>query len=109
MKKWMGIVGVLLLCIMPMVLATDFNQAISSQDKATFDSILTPVMNIYNFVKYAATVIAVLYLVFAGLTFIMNGDDQTKRESAKKMAMYIIVGLLIIWVAPLVVQFMGGQ
>ncbi len=103
------LLAILALVVFPtMVAAVDFNQTISAQDKATFDQILSPVMKIYNFVKYAATAIAVVFLVFAGVSFIMNGTDQAKREQAKLMATYIIIGLIIIWVAPLVVQFIVG-
>ncbi len=88
------------------VLAVDFNEEISDEDQATFDSILEPVMKIYNFVKYAATVLAVVFLLFAGVTFIMSGSDQAKREQAKMMATYIVIGLIIIWIAPLVVSYL---
>lgn len=98
----------LLLSIAPQVFAVDFNQDLSADDKALFDGILEPVMKIYNFVKYAATVLAVLFIVFAGVSFIVNAKDQAKREQAKTMAIYVIIGLIIIWVAPLVVQFMVG-
>ena len=97
----------LLLLALPIAMAVDFNQDISDQDKATFDSILAPVMKIYNFVKYTATVLAVLFLIFAGVTFIMSGNDQAKREQAKMMGTYIVVGLVIIWVAPLLVGYLA--
>jgi len=93
---------------MPVALAVEFNQDISSEDKATFDQILEPVMKIYSFVKYSATALAVLFLIFAGITFIMSGNDQAKREQAKMMGTYIIVGLIIIWVAPLIVGYLTG-
>jgi uncharacterized membrane protein len=106
-KNTMMLVLILgLLLGLPVVMAVDFNQTISDQDKATFDNILSPVMKVYNFVKYAATVLAVIFLVFAGVTFIMSGSDQAKRESAKMMATYIVIGLIIIWVAPLVVSYL---
>jgi uncharacterized membrane protein len=89
-------------------LAVDFGGDITAQDQETFDQILEPVMKIYNFIKYAATALAVVFLVFAGVSFIMSGSDQAKREQAKAMATYIIVGLIIIWVAPLVVQYLVG-
>jgi uncharacterized membrane protein len=95
-----------LLLVMPMALAVDFNSTISASDQQTFDQILAPVMKVYNFIKYAATVIAVLFLVFAGITFITSGSDQAKRESAKSMIMYIVIGLIIIWIAPLVVSYL---
>ena len=93
---------------LPVAMAVDFNQEISSADKATFDNILEPVMKIYNFVKYAATVLAVVFLVFAGVTFIMSGSDQAKREQAKMMATYIVIGLIVIWVAPMIVGYLVG-
>lgn len=90
------------------VLAVEFNSTVSSQDQQAFDQILAPVMKIYDFIKYAATVLAVVFMVFAGLNFVVSGGDQSKRESAKTMATYIVVGLVVIWVAPLIVQFITG-
>ncbi len=90
------------------VLAVDFNSDISDEDKAVFDEILEPVMKIYNFVKYSATVIAVMVLLFAGITYITSGADPGKREQAKNMATYVIVGLVVIWAAPLIVNFIVG-
>lgn len=95
-----------MMLILPMAYAVDFNQQISSSDKATFDQILEPVMKVYNFIKYAATAIAVIFMVFAAITFLTNGRDQAKREQAKQTITYIIIGLAIIWVAPLVVQYL---
>ena len=88
-----------------LVAAVDFNQDISDEDKAAFDQILEPVMKVYNLVKYSATVIAVVVLLFAGITYITSGSDPGKREKAKSMGMYVIVGLVVIWAAPLIVNF----
>ena len=96
----------LLFLSLPAVMAVDFDQELSDEDKATFDNILEPVMKIYNFIKYAATVLAVVFIVFAGVTFIMSGNDQAKREQAKMMATSIVIGLIVIWVAPLIVGYL---
>ncbi len=56
--------------------------------------------------KDAATVLRVLFLVFAGVAFITSGSDQAKREQAKKMAGYVLIGLGVIWVAPFVIQYL---
>ena len=93
---------------LPIVFAVDFDTDISSSDRSKFDEILEPVMKIYNFIKYAATAIAVLFLIFAGITFIMSGNDQGKREQAKTMGTYVVIGLIVIWVAPLVVNYLVG-
>ena len=106
-KSWaiLGLVFFVSLLSRQLVLAVNFNQTISAQDKQTFDSILSPVMKIYNFVKYTATVLAVMVLLFAGITYIISGSDPAKREQAKNMAMYVIIGLVVIWAAPLIVNF----
>ena len=102
-KIWIFVLLALML-FTPLVLAADFNQPPSAEDKAQFDQILSPVMKVYNFVKYGATVLAVILLVFAGISFITSGGNEGKREQAKMMIMYIVIGLIVIWVAPLVVQ-----
>ena len=110
MKAQYAILGLFFLALMTIqsVVAVDFNQTISAQDKATFDHILEPVMKVYNLVKYIASVIAVVILLFAGITYMTSGSDPGKREKAKNMAMYVIIGLFVIWAAPMVVNFIIG-
>ena len=82
---------------------------VRAADTATYDQILQPIQAIYDLVKYAVTIIAGLVLVFAGITYIMSGSDPGKREQAKNMIMYVIIGLAVIWAAPLIVKLvMGG-
>jgi len=110
-KRIYSIMGLALLVTMfalQCIYALDFNQTVSASDKATFDTMLSPVMKIYNLVKYFASAIAVLVLLFAGITYIMSGDDPAKREQAKNMAMYVVIGLIVIWLAPLIVNFIIG-
>ena len=105
MKKLFGII-LLLLLGMPFVLAAiDFEAGITPAEEAQFDGILAPVMKVYNFIKYAATMIGVLVLVFAGISFITAGGEMAKKEQAKNMAFGVVIGLILIWVAPLIVQY----
>lgn len=106
MNKIFLLTLIVLIVAQPIVLAADFDEPISSEDRQTFDQILEPVMKIYTFIKYTATVLAVIFLVFSGVTFIMSGNDQAKREQAKTMATYIVIGLIVIWVAPLIVSYL---
>ena len=110
MKKInLQLLGVLVLfLVLPIVNAVDLNQKITPEDQATFDQILQPVMKIYNMVKYLATAIAALVLLLAGINYIMSGSDPKKRDNAKMMGMYVLIGLVIIWAAPLVVNFIVG-
>lgn len=84
--------------------AVELNTTISDTDKAAFDNILTPVMKIYNFIKYSASVIAVIALLFAGISYMTSGDDPRKRDTSKNIAAYVLIGLVIIWAAPFVVN-----
>jgi len=99
------VIALTLLFIMPtIVLAVDFDQEPSAEDKAKFDQILEPVMKIYNLVKYIASALAGVALLFAGITYMVSGSDPKKRDNAKAMGMYVIIGLLVIWSAPMLVQ-----
>ena len=79
---------------------------ISAEDKAKFDEILTPVEKIYNFIKYAASLVAVIALLFAGISYMFSGNDIRKRDTAKNMATYVVIGLVVIWAAPFVVNLL---
>ena len=82
---------------------------VSAADTETFDEILKPVQAIYDLVKYSVTIIAGLVLLFAGITYITSGSDPGKREKAKNMAMYVIIGLAVIWAAPFVINLIIGD
>jgi succinate dehydrogenase/fumarate reductase cytochrome b subunit len=109
-KTWaiLGLVFLLSFFVLQIVSAANFNQEISNEDKDAFDEILEPVMKIYNLVKYSATVLAVVVLLFAGVIYMTSGSNPAKREQAKSMVMYVVIGLIVIWIAPLVVNFIVG-
>jgi type IV secretory pathway VirB2 component (pilin) len=110
MKTQYAILGLFfVLMTINLVSAVDFNQPISDADKASFDQMLEPVLKVYNLVKYVSSVIAVVILLFAGITYMTSGSDPGKRERAKNMAMYVVIGLFVIWAAPLVVNFIIGS
>ena len=101
----MFLLTILFVLLSNIVIAADLSGDISSEDKASFDQILSPVTKIYNLVKYAATVVAGLFFLFAGITYMMAGNDIKKRDQAKNMAGYVIIGLIVIWAAPLVIDY----
>ena len=107
-KKTFSMLGLVLLLsvfVFSFISAVDFNKGISSQDKETFDEILEPIMKIYNLVKYSASVIAVIVLLSGGITYMTAGSNPAKREQAKNVIMYVVIGLIVIWIAPLIVNF----
>lgn len=86
--------------------AIDFDQELTEEDKETFDEILIPVMKIYLFIKYISTAFAVLFLLIAGVIFMISGEDRKKRDDAKSMGKYVIIGLIVIRIAPFIVEYL---
>ena len=99
----------ILLSLMLMTIATQMVSAVSvpstsGSDQQVFDQILAPIWKVYNLVKYIATAVAALFIVFAGIMYMTAGNDLMKRENAKHMISYVVLGLIVIWAAPLIVQ-----
>lgn len=94
-------VVLLAVCLLQIVMVSAAN--------ATYDQILQPIQAVYDLVKYSVTIIAGLVLLFAGITYIMSGSDPGKREQAKSMIMYVIIGLAVIWAAPFIVKLVMGS
>src|SRR3989344_4690616 len=88
------------------VSAADFTfDSDSYADSAAFNKILEPVLKIYSLGKYVATLIAVLVLLAAGISYMLSGSDPRKREQAKSMASYVFIGLIVIWAAPYALNY----
>lgn len=68
------------------------------------EAIEKQIMNIYNLIAYIASAIAIVALAFAGIKFMTSGNDPHARNDAKNIAMAAVVGLIIIWLAPAIVQ-----
>lgn len=82
---------------------------VRASDTATYDDILKPIQAIYDLVKYSVTIIAGLVFLFAGITYITSGSDPAKRDKAKNMIMYVLIGLAVIWAAPFIVKLVLGS
>lgn len=75
-------------------------------DTTAYNEILKPIQKIYDLVRYAATLLALLGFVFAAIQLILAGTNTGKREKAKAMMASIVGGLFVIWAAPLVVPYL---
>ena len=94
------------LLVMMLLSMTLMPIAFAATSTGTYDQILAPVQKIYDFVKYAASLIAMIFLLFAGITYMTSGGDVQQREQAKSMATYVVIGLVVIWAAPYVVNML---
>ena len=62
-----------------------------------------------DFFMSLAVIIAVVFIVVTGFTYILSFGDETKIQKANKALVYIIVGLAVALIAPLVIRFLLDQ
>jgi len=74
--------------------------------EADIEQITAPLNRIYDLVKAVISVVAILAITFAGAKFMFSGDNVQAREGAKSMVGYAVVGLVIVWVAPVLVGYL---
>ena len=74
--------------------------------EANVDDILQPVNNMYDLIKAGASLLGIIAITIAGAYYMFSGSNIQARENAKSMVSYSIVGLVLVWVAPLVVSFL---
>ena len=77
---------------------------------------VTRFADLEEFVNYAldffmsvAVLVAVVFIVVTGFTYILSFGDENKIQKANKALVYIIVGLVVSLVAPLVIRFLLQQ
>jgi len=99
-KFWIILLFAIFIIVLSLIL-------VSAQEES-FEEIMRPLQTIYDLTKYTATLVAGLVMLFAGITYISSGSDPGKREKAKNMVMYVIIGLIVIWAAPFVVDLILG-
>jgi formate-dependent nitrite reductase membrane component NrfD len=77
---------------------------------------VTRFADLEEFINYAldffmsvAVLVAVVFIVVTGFTYILSFGDETKIAKANKALVYIIVGLIVSLVAPLLIRFLLSQ
>lgn len=69
------------------------------------DAIMEPINKIYDLIKNMISVVAILAITFAGIKYMFSGDNVAAREGAKSMLTYAVIGIVVIWVAPPLVNY----
>ena len=77
-----------------------------AQASGDIGQITAPLNKIYDLAKAVVSVVALLALTYAGARFMFSGDDLKSRENAKGIVTYALAGLVLVWVAPLLVNFL---
>lgn|GEM_PF-5728641 len=69
-------------------------------------AITAPLNRIYDLAKAIVSVVAVIAITIAGARFMFSGDDIKQREASKTMVGYCVIGLVVVWIAPLMVNYL---
>ena len=77
------------------------NQDASQATKSVNDTIAT----VLNLLSVAVGIIAVIMIIMGGLRYILSSGSQEKVTSAKNTLLYAVIGLIIVALAQIIVQF----
>ncbi|MEX2055200.1 MAG: pilin [Candidatus Andersenbacteria bacterium] len=69
---------------------------------------------VINYILGFVSLLGLLFLIIAGAMYITSLGDEKKAAQAKKLILYVIVGLLIVGLSAIIVntviiKFVGGQ
>lgn len=73
---------------------------------STTDAIMAPINKIIDLGKLLISGVAILMIMIAGGKFLLAGDNMQGRDQAKTMLSYCVIGLVVVWVAPLMVTYL---
>src|SRR3989344_7534224 len=73
---------------------------------AGVSDITAPITKIYDLIKGIVSVLGIIAITVAGAMYMFSGSNIQSRENAKSMVSYAVVGLVLVWVAPLVVNYL---
>ncbi len=72
------------------------------------DSLAGTIYSIIDTLIFYSTIAALLVIVVAGFVLILSFGNEDRKEQAKRMILYAIIGLLVLFFAQLIVDFFSG-
>ena len=66
-----------------------------------------PICRLYGIIQVLGTIAGVLIAAYGGF-ILASSNDIAERNSAKQLLGGVIIGLIIIWIAPLLVKSLVG-
>jgi hypothetical protein len=65
--------------------------------------------DIIRTVMWVAGVVAVAFIIYGGVLYMISGGDSTKAQTAKTVIQYAVIGLVIVILAYAIVAFVTGR
>ena len=69
------------------------------------DSLLNTIVTIVNVLLGLVGIVAAIYLVLGGVRYVMSEGEENQTEKAKKTIIYALIGLIVIGLSAVLVNF----
>jgi type IV secretory pathway VirB2 component (pilin) len=73
-----------------------------------YESLDAFIINLVNLAVSFSVLVAVIALIIAGFKYILAMGDEEKVEDATKSLIFALVGLVVVFIAPLLVEYITG-
>lgn len=80
-------------------------QIVDSMGATTCDTLECWIQNSLNMIIVIAALVAIVSMVYSGFLYIFSQGKDEKVEKAQKTMAYTIVGLILVFIAPLLIKF----
>ena len=71
--------------------------------------IRTTILDILQTVLSFMALVAVVFIVVAGIRLVVSQGEEAEKDKAKKTIIYVIIGLIVIILAQAIVDFVASQ
>lgn len=77
-------------------------------DEAGVDDIKDLIVNLILVVLDFILLVAVVYVIIAGIRLIVSGGDEGQKDKAKNTIIYVIIGIIIVLFARVIVSLVNN-
>jgi succinate dehydrogenase/fumarate reductase cytochrome b subunit len=76
-------------------------------DAVTVGDVKTLIITIIGYILDFVLLIAVVYVIIAGIRLIVSGGDEGAKDKAKQTIIYVIVGIIVVLFARVIVSLVN--
>ncbi len=88
------------------------NGNIGTCDLTSGNSCIDPNTMVTNLIQWTigmVGIVAAIFVVYGGITYITSSGDSTKTQKAKQMILYALIGLIIVALAEIITAFVSNM
>jgi hypothetical protein len=65
-------------------------------------------LKVFNYALWFVGIIALGFLIWGGIQFVMSGGDETKVTKARNTILYAVVGIIVVIISLGIINFLTG-